>query len=168
MWVRPISAGPPHKCGAPHKRCRPLGGEFLLRFAPLDPGSPRVAFALSRSGRPERLQRNTHSEAFCAMGLDELGKAAGESRYRVRYGAGNRDMGWGTAIGGGELRYGAGKRDMGQGTVVGGGEPRWGAGNRDMGWGTAIWGGEARYGAGNRDRSCDMGQGTAIGGGEPR
>ena len=118
MWVRPTSAGPPHKCGvphkcgAPHKRCRPLGGEFLLRFAPLDPGSPRVAFALSRSGRPERLQRNTHSEAFCAMGLDELGKAAGESRYRVRYGARNRDRGcdrgrgtaiW-AAIWGGEAR----------------------------------------------------------------
>ncbi|XP_069739046.1 N-acylglucosamine 2-epimerase [Phaenicophaeus curvirostris] len=59
------------------------GGEFLLRFAPLGPDSPRVAFALTRDGRPVRTQRNPYSEAFVAVGLDELGRAAGEPRYRA-------------------------------------------------------------------------------------
>lgn len=75
-------------CGAPHKwvRRRPpaAGGEFLLRCARLRPDSPRAAFALTRDGRPLRVQRNPYSEAFCAMGLDELGRATGEPRYRVR------------------------------------------------------------------------------------
>lgn len=57
------------------------GGEFLLRCAPLDAESPRVAFALSRDGRPAQLQRNAHSEAFCAMGLHELSRAAAQPRY---------------------------------------------------------------------------------------
>ncbi|KAM8793690.1 N-acylglucosamine 2-epimerase [Eudromia elegans] len=59
------------------------GGEFLLRCAPLRAGAPRAAFALSRAGRPARLQRSPFSEAFCALGLDELGRAAGEPRYRA-------------------------------------------------------------------------------------
>ncbi|XP_068780307.1 N-acylglucosamine 2-epimerase isoform X1 [Struthio camelus] len=59
------------------------GGEFLLRCARLEPGSPRAAFALSRDGRPARLQRTVFSEVFCALGLDELGRAAGEPRYRA-------------------------------------------------------------------------------------
>ncbi|XP_075345735.1 N-acylglucosamine 2-epimerase, partial [Mycteria americana] len=59
------------------------GGEFLLRCARLSPGSPRVAFALTRDGRPARVQRTVYSEVFCAMGLDELGRAAGEPRYRA-------------------------------------------------------------------------------------
>ncbi|KAM9250292.1 N-acylglucosamine 2-epimerase [Cariama cristata] len=59
------------------------GGEFLLRFARLSPDSPRVAFALTRDGRPLRVQRTVYSEAFCAMGLDELGRATGEPRYRA-------------------------------------------------------------------------------------
>ncbi|XP_071657385.1 N-acylglucosamine 2-epimerase isoform X10 [Patagioenas fasciata] len=58
-------------------------GEFLLRCARLRPGSPRVAFALSRAGTPLRLQRAPYSELFCAMGLDELGRATGEARYRA-------------------------------------------------------------------------------------
>ncbi|XP_025914950.1 N-acylglucosamine 2-epimerase, partial [Apteryx rowi] len=59
------------------------GGEFLLRCARLEPGSPRAAFALSRDGRPARVQRTVFSEVFCALGLDELGRAAGEPRYRA-------------------------------------------------------------------------------------
>ncbi|XP_068780309.1 N-acylglucosamine 2-epimerase isoform X3 [Struthio camelus] len=65
------------------------GGEFLLRCARLEPGSPRAAFALSRDGRPARLQRTVFSEVFCALGLDELGRAAGEPRYRLRDGGGD-------------------------------------------------------------------------------
>ncbi|GAB0202301.1 N-acylglucosamine 2-epimerase [Grus japonensis] len=59
------------------------GGEFLLRCARLSPDSPRVAFALTRDGRPVRVQRTVFSETFCAMGLDELGRATGEQRYRA-------------------------------------------------------------------------------------
>ncbi|XP_069630389.1 LOW QUALITY PROTEIN: N-acylglucosamine 2-epimerase [Haliaeetus albicilla] len=59
------------------------GGEFLLRCARLSPESPRVAFALTRDGRPVWVQRTVFSEAFCAMGLDELGRAAEEPRYRA-------------------------------------------------------------------------------------
>ncbi|XP_053908253.1 N-acylglucosamine 2-epimerase [Cuculus canorus] len=59
------------------------GAEFLLRCAPLRPESLRVAFALTRDGRPLRVQRNAFSEAFVAVGLDELGRAADEPRYRA-------------------------------------------------------------------------------------
>ncbi|XP_063038820.1 N-acylglucosamine 2-epimerase, partial [Melospiza melodia melodia] len=59
-------------------------GEFLESHVRPEPGSSRAAFALSRDGRPVRLQRSFYSEAFCALGLDELGRAAGEGRYRVR------------------------------------------------------------------------------------
>ncbi|XP_038238315.1 N-acylglucosamine 2-epimerase isoform X1 [Dermochelys coriacea] len=58
------------------------GGEFLLRCARVGPGSPKAAFALSRDGRPAKLQRSIFSESFCALGLDELGRATGEPRYR--------------------------------------------------------------------------------------
>uniref|UniRef100_A0A674GJT6 N-acylglucosamine 2-epimerase n=1 Tax=Taeniopygia guttata TaxID=59729 RepID=A0A674GJT6_TAEGU len=58
-------------------------GEFLESHVRPEPGSSRAAFALRRDGRPERLQRSFYSEAFCALGLDELGRAAGEERYRV-------------------------------------------------------------------------------------
>nr|XP_041567871.1 N-acylglucosamine 2-epimerase isoform X2 [Taeniopygia guttata] len=58
-------------------------GEFLERHVRPEPGSSRAAFALRRDGRPERLQRSFYSEAFCALGLDELGRAAGEERYRA-------------------------------------------------------------------------------------
>ncbi|XP_074793178.1 N-acylglucosamine 2-epimerase isoform X4 [Natator depressus] len=58
------------------------GGEFLLRCARLGPGSPKAAFALSRDGRPAKVQRSIFSECFCALGLDELGRATGEPRYR--------------------------------------------------------------------------------------
>nr|XP_048689327.1 N-acylglucosamine 2-epimerase isoform X6 [Caretta caretta] len=58
------------------------GGEFLLRCARLGPGSPKAAFALSRDGRPTKVQRSIFSECFCALGLDELGRATGEPRYR--------------------------------------------------------------------------------------
>ncbi|TRZ09430.1 hypothetical protein HGM15179_017662 [Zosterops borbonicus] len=58
-------------------------GEFLQRHVRPEPGSTRAAFALRRDGRPERLQRSFYSEAFCALGLDELGRAAGEPRYRL-------------------------------------------------------------------------------------
>ncbi|XP_059728385.1 N-acylglucosamine 2-epimerase isoform X1 [Haemorhous mexicanus] len=57
-------------------------GEFLESHVRPEPGSSRAAFALSRDGRPVRLQRSFYSEAFCALGLDELGRAAGEERYR--------------------------------------------------------------------------------------
>ncbi|KAM6108052.1 N-acylglucosamine 2-epimerase-like [Pterocles gutturalis] len=59
------------------------GGEFLLRCAPLRPESSRVAFSLTRAGRPLWVQRKIFSEMFCAMGLDELGRATGEPRYRA-------------------------------------------------------------------------------------
>uniref|UniRef100_A0A8C3URM0 N-acylglucosamine 2-epimerase n=1 Tax=Catharus ustulatus TaxID=91951 RepID=A0A8C3URM0_CATUS len=58
-------------------------GEFLQSHARPQAGSTRAAFALSRDGRPERLQRSFYSEAFCALGLDELGRATGESKYRA-------------------------------------------------------------------------------------
>ncbi|XP_072776331.1 N-acylglucosamine 2-epimerase isoform X2 [Taeniopygia guttata] len=58
-------------------------GEFLESHVRPEPGSSRAAFALRRDGRPERLQRSFYSEAFCALGLDELGRAAGEERYRA-------------------------------------------------------------------------------------
>ncbi|XP_066426544.1 N-acylglucosamine 2-epimerase isoform X3 [Molothrus aeneus] len=58
-------------------------GEFLESHVRPEPGSTRAAFALSRDGRPVRLQRSFYSEAFCALGLDELGRAAGEERYRA-------------------------------------------------------------------------------------
>ncbi|KAM4880044.1 N-acylglucosamine 2-epimerase [Sylvia borin] len=58
-------------------------GEFLQSHVRPRPGSSRAAFALRRDGRPERLQRSFYSEAFCALGLDELGRAAGERRYRA-------------------------------------------------------------------------------------
>ncbi|XP_056366337.1 N-acylglucosamine 2-epimerase-like [Oenanthe melanoleuca] len=57
-------------------------GEFLQRHVRPGPGSSRAAFALSRDGRTQRLQRSFYSEAFCALGLDELGRAAGEAKYR--------------------------------------------------------------------------------------
>nr|XP_041567877.1 N-acylglucosamine 2-epimerase isoform X6 [Taeniopygia guttata] len=60
-------------------------GEFLERHVRPEPGSSRAAFALRRDGRPERLQRSFYSEAFCALGLDELGRAAGEERYRLEW-----------------------------------------------------------------------------------
>ncbi|XP_058678300.1 N-acylglucosamine 2-epimerase [Ammospiza caudacuta] len=58
-------------------------GEFLESHVRPEPGSSRAAFALSRDGRPVRLQRSFYSEAFCALGLDELGRATGEERYRA-------------------------------------------------------------------------------------
>ncbi|XP_066030995.1 N-acylglucosamine 2-epimerase, partial [Chamaea fasciata] len=58
-------------------------GEFLQSHVRPHPASSRAAFALRRDGRPERLQRSFYSEAFCALGLDELGRAAGEPRYRA-------------------------------------------------------------------------------------
>ncbi|XP_032650902.2 N-acylglucosamine 2-epimerase isoform X1 [Chelonoidis abingdonii] len=58
------------------------GGEFLLRCARVGPGSHKAAFALTRDGRPTKVQRSIFSECFCALGLDELGRAMGESRYR--------------------------------------------------------------------------------------
>ncbi|XP_026518790.2 N-acylglucosamine 2-epimerase, partial [Terrapene carolina triunguis] len=60
----------------------PAGGEFLLRCARVGPGSPKAAFALSRDGRPTKVQRSIFSECFCALGLDELGRATGEPRYQ--------------------------------------------------------------------------------------
>ncbi|KAM9112941.1 LOW QUALITY PROTEIN: N-acylglucosamine 2-epimerase-like [Pangshura tecta] len=56
--------------------------EFLLHCARVGPGSPKAAFALTRDGRPTKVQRSIFSECFCALGLDELGRATGESRYR--------------------------------------------------------------------------------------
>uniref|UniRef100_A0A8C8RUM9 N-acylglucosamine 2-epimerase n=1 Tax=Pelusios castaneus TaxID=367368 RepID=A0A8C8RUM9_9SAUR len=58
------------------------GGEFLLHFARVGTESHKAAFALSRDGRPAKVQRSIYSECFCALGLDELGRTTGESRYR--------------------------------------------------------------------------------------
>ncbi|XP_062456771.1 N-acylglucosamine 2-epimerase [Rhea pennata] len=79
------------------------GGEFLLRCARLEPGSPRAAFALSRDGRPARVQRTVFSEVFCALGLDELGRAAEEPRYRVSRTPGPRRGGCVCVAGGGRI-----------------------------------------------------------------
>ncbi|KAL8164395.1 UNVERIFIED_CONTAM: hypothetical protein K2H54_050374 [Gekko kuhli] len=58
------------------------GGEFLLRHACAAPPSQKCAFVLTRDGRPVKIQRTIFSECFYVLGLDELGRATGESRYR--------------------------------------------------------------------------------------
>ncbi|XP_077185812.1 N-acylglucosamine 2-epimerase isoform X2 [Paroedura picta] len=58
------------------------GGEFLLRHACVAPPSQKCAFVLTRDGRPVKIQRTIFSECFYVLGLDELGRATGEHRYR--------------------------------------------------------------------------------------
>ncbi|KAM6475781.1 N-acylglucosamine 2-epimerase isoform 1-T2 [Liasis olivaceus] len=58
------------------------GGEFLLRHARVAPPSQKCAFVLTRDGRPVKIQRTIFSECFYVLGLDELGRATGESRYQ--------------------------------------------------------------------------------------
>ncbi|KYO19934.1 N-acylglucosamine 2-epimerase [Alligator mississippiensis] len=57
------------------------GGEFLLRCARPDPRVPKAAFALLRDGRAAKVQRSVFSECFCALALDELGRATGNACY---------------------------------------------------------------------------------------
>ncbi|XP_067171170.1 N-acylglucosamine 2-epimerase [Apteryx mantelli] len=103
------------------------GGEFLLRCARLEPGSPRAAFALSRDGRPARVQRTVFSEVFCALGLDELGRAASEPCYRVSRTPGPPPYlgrGWGCGGRGHPLFWG---QIPGRSASPGPAAPRWGA-----------------------------------------
>ncbi|XP_007420570.1 N-acylglucosamine 2-epimerase [Python bivittatus] len=58
------------------------GGEFLLRHARVAPPSQKCAFVLTRDGRPVKIQRTIFSECFYVLGLDELGRATGESHYQ--------------------------------------------------------------------------------------
>nr|XP_060619181.1 N-acylglucosamine 2-epimerase isoform X1 [Anolis sagrei ordinatus] len=58
------------------------GGEFLLRHARVALPSQKCAFVLTRDGRPVKIQRTIFSECFYVLGLDELGRATGESRYQ--------------------------------------------------------------------------------------
>ncbi|XP_013929730.1 PREDICTED: N-acylglucosamine 2-epimerase [Thamnophis sirtalis] len=58
------------------------GGEFLLRYARVAPPSQKCAFVLTRDGRPVKIQRTIFSECFYVLGLDELGRATGESHYQ--------------------------------------------------------------------------------------
>ncbi|XP_062979140.1 N-acylglucosamine 2-epimerase [Elgaria multicarinata webbii] len=57
------------------------GGEFLLQHARVAP-SQKCAFVLTRDGRPVKIQRTIFSECFYVLGLDELGRATGESHYQ--------------------------------------------------------------------------------------
>ncbi|XP_025066580.1 N-acylglucosamine 2-epimerase isoform X3 [Alligator sinensis] len=59
------------------------GGEFLLRCARPDPRVPKAAFALLRDGRAAKVQRSVFSECFCALALDELGRATGNACYEA-------------------------------------------------------------------------------------
>uniref|UniRef100_A0A6J0TK87 N-acylglucosamine 2-epimerase n=1 Tax=Pogona vitticeps TaxID=103695 RepID=A0A6J0TK87_9SAUR len=58
------------------------GGEFLLQHARVAPPSQKCAFVLTRDGRPVKIQRTIFSECFYVLGLDELGRATGETRYQ--------------------------------------------------------------------------------------
>ncbi|XP_044299387.1 N-acylglucosamine 2-epimerase isoform X1 [Varanus komodoensis] len=58
------------------------GGDFLLRHARITP-SQKCAFVLTRDGRPVKIQRTIFSECFYVLGLDELGRATGESHYQT-------------------------------------------------------------------------------------
>ncbi|XP_063150310.1 N-acylglucosamine 2-epimerase [Candoia aspera] len=58
------------------------GGEFLLKHARVAPPSQKCAFVLTRDGRPVKIQRTIFSECFYVLGLDELGRATGESHYQ--------------------------------------------------------------------------------------
>ncbi|XP_039571300.1 N-acylglucosamine 2-epimerase [Passer montanus] len=73
-------------------------GEFLESHVRPEPGSSRAAFALSRAGLPVRLQRSFYSEAFAALGLHELGRAAGDERY-LAWGRRWAEAVWGWARG---------------------------------------------------------------------
>ncbi|KAJ7317429.1 hypothetical protein JRQ81_003591 [Phrynocephalus forsythii] len=58
------------------------GGEFLLQHARVAPPSQKCAFVLTRDGCPVKIQRTIFSECFYVLGLDELGRVTGETRYQ--------------------------------------------------------------------------------------
>ncbi|EHB11654.1 N-acylglucosamine 2-epimerase, partial [Heterocephalus glaber] len=59
------------------------GGEFLLRCARVAPPEQKCAFALTRDGRPVKVQRTIFSECFYALAMDALWRVTGDARYQV-------------------------------------------------------------------------------------
>ncbi|XP_021107972.1 N-alpha-acetyltransferase 10 isoform X5 [Heterocephalus glaber] len=58
------------------------GGEFLLRCARVAPPEQKCAFALTRDGRPVKVQRTIFSECFYALAMDALWRVTGDARYQ--------------------------------------------------------------------------------------
>ncbi|XP_006739432.1 N-acylglucosamine 2-epimerase isoform X1 [Leptonychotes weddellii] len=58
------------------------GGEFLLRYARVAPPGKKCAFALTRDGRPVKVQRTIFSECFYTMAMNELWRVTGEAHYQ--------------------------------------------------------------------------------------
>lgn len=58
------------------------GGEFLLRFARVEPPGRKCAFALTRAGQPIKVQRTIFSESFYVMAMNELWRVTEEPHYQ--------------------------------------------------------------------------------------
>ncbi len=59
------------------------GGEFLRRFAKVPDGSGKCYFALTKDGRPVKIQRTMFSESFYALAMIGLADVPGEKVYKV-------------------------------------------------------------------------------------
>ncbi|KAL6038697.1 hypothetical protein STEG23_033132, partial [Scotinomys teguina] len=58
------------------------GGEFLIRFARVDPPSKKCAFAVSREGVPEKVQMSVITESYFTLAMNELWRTTNEIQYQ--------------------------------------------------------------------------------------
>uniref|UniRef100_UPI00398EA9DA N-acylglucosamine 2-epimerase n=1 Tax=Pristiophorus japonicus TaxID=55135 RepID=UPI00398EA9DA len=59
------------------------GGEFLIRHSAVSAASTKRAFAVTRDGRPIKVQRTIFAECFYTMAMDELWRVTGVKRYQA-------------------------------------------------------------------------------------
>ncbi|XP_043541206.1 N-acylglucosamine 2-epimerase [Chiloscyllium plagiosum] len=58
------------------------GGEFLMSSARISADSRKLAFVVTRDGRPVKVQRTIFSECFYTMAMDELWRVTGDAKYQ--------------------------------------------------------------------------------------
>nr|XP_006992713.2 N-acylglucosamine 2-epimerase-like [Peromyscus maniculatus bairdii] len=58
------------------------GGEFLIRFARVEPPAKKCAFSVTKDGTPVKVQRTLFSESYYTLAMNERWRVTEETRYQ--------------------------------------------------------------------------------------